>query len=183
MIIGVTGTNGAGKGTVVEYLVKEKGFTHYSAREFLTKEIERRGLPMDRDSLRIVGDSLRAEHGPEYVIASLYSEAAQQSHNAVLESVRAIGEVHFLHDHGALLFAVDADRKIRYERSTGRGSYTDKVDFDTWVAQEEREWHNAAAHKMDVPGVIKVADYTFQNNGSLEELHAQIDQALAKIEA
>jgi dephospho-CoA kinase len=34
-IIGITGTIGAGKGTVVEYLVGQKGFDHYSVRSFL----------------------------------------------------------------------------------------------------------------------------------------------------
>jgi len=42
IIIGITGTLGAGKGTVVEYL-QEKGFRHYSARGFITKEVEKRG--------------------------------------------------------------------------------------------------------------------------------------------
>jgi dephospho-CoA kinase len=32
MIIGITGTDGAGKGAVVDYLVAQKGFTHYSGR-------------------------------------------------------------------------------------------------------------------------------------------------------
>jgi len=34
MIIGITGTLGAGKGTIVEIL-KKKWFGHYSVREFL----------------------------------------------------------------------------------------------------------------------------------------------------
>lgn len=37
-IIGITGTLGAGKGTIVEYLKDKKGFAHFSVREFL-KEI------------------------------------------------------------------------------------------------------------------------------------------------
>lgn len=40
IIIGITGTLGAGKGTVVEYL-KTKGFKHFSVREFLTQEIKK----------------------------------------------------------------------------------------------------------------------------------------------
>ena len=32
IIIGITGTLGAGKGTIVDYLVKQKGFVHYSVR-------------------------------------------------------------------------------------------------------------------------------------------------------
>ncbi|MBR5146904.1 MAG: AAA family ATPase, partial [Bacteroidales bacterium] len=43
-IIGITGTIGAGKGTIVDYLVKEKGYVHYSVREFLAEEVKKRGL-------------------------------------------------------------------------------------------------------------------------------------------
>ena len=43
-IIGITGTIGAGKGTIVDYLVKEKGYVHYSVRAFIAEEIQRRGL-------------------------------------------------------------------------------------------------------------------------------------------
>ena len=38
MIIGITGTLGAGKGAVVEFL-KQKDFKHYSVRNFLIEEI------------------------------------------------------------------------------------------------------------------------------------------------
>ena len=39
IVIGITGTIGAGKGTIVEYLVEKKGFLHFSVREFLLKKI------------------------------------------------------------------------------------------------------------------------------------------------
>lgn len=38
-IIGITGTLGAGKGTVVDYLVKNKGFNHFSVGDYLIDEI------------------------------------------------------------------------------------------------------------------------------------------------
>ena len=59
-IIGITGTIGAGKGTIVDYLVKEKGYVHYSVREFLAEEVKRRGLEVNRDTLTEVGNDLRA---------------------------------------------------------------------------------------------------------------------------
>ena len=55
MIIGITGSFGAGKGTVVEYLI-DKGYKHFSAREFLTEEILRRGMSVDRDSMIAVAN-------------------------------------------------------------------------------------------------------------------------------
>ena len=38
-IIGITGTIGAGKGTIVDYLVLQKGYEHYSVRSFIKEEI------------------------------------------------------------------------------------------------------------------------------------------------
>ncbi len=177
MIIGVTGTNGAGKGTVVDYLVA-KGFAHFSVREFLIEEIKRRGLELDR--MRDVANDLRATH-ERNISSSFFSSArlkrAKRCHRIYPRHPRS----GVPQEEWAQLFAVDANRHIRYERVVLRASHTDNVDFDTWVMEEEREWHNEAAHDMNVPGVMKLADHTFHNDGSLEDLHAQIDQALVNL--
>ena len=129
IVIGITGTLGAGKGTVVEYLAT-KGFAHYSARAFITREIERRGLPVNRDSMHVVADDLRATHSPGYIIASLYDEAVRQGGNAVIESIHNEGEVSALRAKGGfLLLAVDADQKLRYDRIALRGSSSDQVSL------------------------------------------------------
>lgn len=178
MILGITGTNGSGKGTVVEYLLS-KGFTHYSARAFIAEEIERRGLPLERPSFKKTADSLRKAHGPSYIIEQLFAQAQARGGDAVVESIQELAGAHFLHEQGAKLLAVNADQKLRYERTVLRGSHTDHVDFATWVQQEEAEWHNEAAHEMDVPGVMALADAIVMNNGTLEDLHAQVEAALS----
>jgi len=180
MIIGITGTNGAGKGAAVDYLVS-KGFAHYSGRAFITEEIQKRGLSIDRDALREVGDDLRKTHAPTYILEQMYSRAVARGGDAVIESIREIGAVDFLKQRYAYLLAIDADRSIRYERTVQRGSETDQVDFDTWVEQEEKEWHNSAAHELNVPGVMKRADYTIRNEGTLKELHNKVDAFLEQI--
>ncbi|MEI7562921.1 MAG: AAA family ATPase [bacterium] len=63
-IIGLTGTLGSGKGTVVDYLTQKYHFEHLSATVFITEEIIRRNLPVDRDNMRIVADDLRRIYGP-----------------------------------------------------------------------------------------------------------------------
>lgn len=181
MIIGVTGTNGAGKGTVVDYLVEKKGFTHYSARDFLVEEITRRGMPIDRNSMNMVGNDLRASNHPAYVIQQLFEQAREAGGDAVIESVRAVGEAEFLKNHGAKLLTIDADPHIRYERAVLRGSGTDKVDFDTFIAQEQREMASTEAWNMSVGGVMQMADFTVTNNGDLKGLHDQLDTVISKI--
>lgn len=182
ILIGITGTNGSGKGTVVDYLVGKKGFKHYAARDFLTAEIKRRGMEVDRTTMRLVANDLRATHRPSYVIEELYAQAVNEKcEQTVIESVRNIGEAEFLKEQGAFLIAVDADQKLRYERVQARRSSTDQVDFDTFVEHEEREMNPVGPHDMDIRGVMKLADVTILNGGTLEVLHAQIEEVLKKI--
>lgn len=181
MLIGVTGTNGSGKGTVVEYLVMKKGFSHYSARMFLVEEVLRRGLHQDRNSMREVANALRKEYGPSYLMERLY-EMAKDEPKAVLESVRTIGEAEFLKSKGVLLFAVDADRKVRHERIVARGAENDNLTYEEFCTQEDQEMASPDPWDMNVFGVMQISDALIKNDGTVEDLHHQIDEALVKVQ-
>ena len=182
MIIGITGTLGSGKGTVTDYLEK-KGFRHYSASGFIAQEIIRRGSTVNRDTLHIVGDDLRAKHSPSYIFEELYKEAIHAEGDAVIEAFHAIGEVTALRQKPKFhLLAVDADQKLRYQRIVERGGEKDNVSFEKFMADEEREMHATGPHEQNIAGCIELADYRLMNNGTVEELRRQIDQVLAQIE-
>lgn len=183
MIVGITGTNGSGKGEVVDYLVKEKGFAHYSVRAFLTRELKLQGRGDDRSELRLLANELRETKDPAYIIRTLYEDAINDgAEKAIIESIRNVGEAEFLKSKGAKLLAVDADQKMRYERVQKRRSATDKVDFPTFVEHEEREMHPVGPHDMNVRGVMALADKTILNEGTLEELHRQVNAFLTQLE-
>ena len=139
-VIGITGTLGAGKGTIVEYLVNNLGYNHFSVREYLTEEIKKRGMPVNRDSMTNVANELRSNHSPSYIIEQLYERAVMSGSNSIIESIRTPGEIDYLENQGNfLLIAVDADPKIRYDRILIRGSSTDNISYDTFISNEKRE--------------------------------------------
>ena len=182
MIIGIAGSFGAGKGAVVEYLLR-KGFKHYSASGFLTEEIERRSMPVNRDSMVVVGNDLRARYGPAYIIETLYQKAKKAGNNAIIESLRAMAEVRKIKELGGVVIGLDADPKLRYERSIARGSIKDGVSYETWLDQERRESNPDDPTKQNIFGALKESDVVIENNGTLEELHAKVEEVLPKLQA
>lgn len=181
MIIGITGSFGAGKGAAVQYLIAERGFTHYSASGFITEEVRRRALPIDRDSMTTVANDLRGEHGPSYVIDSLYERAHSAGGDAVIESLRAVAEVNRIKELGGVVIGIDAAPELRYERAYARGSEKDHVSYEKWLAQEQSESNPDDPTKQNIFGALAASDAVIKNDGSLEELHTNIDEALAQL--
>jgi len=182
IVLGITGTLGAGKGTIVEYLQKDKGFAHYSVRAYLIKEIEKRGLPNNRDSMVVVANSLRADNSPSFVTDQLYLEALEKGQNCIIESIRTPGEVVSLKKKtGFYLIAVDADPKIRYERVKKRASETDHIGFDTFLKNEEREMTSSDPNKQNLKKCIEMADFKLNNNGEISQLEAQVEKIIKKL--
>lgn len=180
MLIGITGTNGAGKGAVVEYLVSSKGYSHYSARTVILDTLRQAHLAATKENMRTVANNLRKEHGASYIIEQLYA-MAQTDTNAVIESVRTIGEAEFLKKNNAKIIAVDADKKTRYERVANKGVQIDHMSFEDFERIENREMASSDPWDMNVFGVIQLADAKIMNDGSIEDLHTHVDQVLSSL--
>jgi len=182
IIIGITGTIGAGKGTLVEYLVSKKGFVHYSVRGFLIEEISKRNLPVNRDSMVSVANELRAKNSPSYITDCLFEQAKQEGKDAVIESIRSVGEVDSLRKKGNFcLLAVDADPTIRYERIVERNSETDHISFEEFLSNEQREMTSSDPNKQNLSKCIAMADYLLTNNTSIDELCKQLEEKINNI--
>jgi dephospho-CoA kinase len=181
-IVGITGTLGAGKGTIVDYLISHHGFRHFSVRNYLTEIIHERGMPLNRDSMVVIGNELRANHSPSYIAEQLLARAVQSGGDAIIESIRTVGEVTALREKSDFcLMAVDADPKLRYERVLQRNSETDHISYETFIENEQREMNSTDPNKQNLAACQALADFKFDNNHSFEELYTQVEAALQKI--
>jgi dephospho-CoA kinase len=180
MIIGITGTLGAGKGTVVEYL-KTKGFKHFAVSDtFLVSEAKKRGLEPTRVVRRDIANEFRAK-GPTKLMEAVYEMAhpsIEAGENVIIEPQHTAGEVGFIQSIGGTELSVDADLEVRYQRIQKRASSKDNVSFEDFKKEQEFEMSQADPNMNNLGAAIAKADYHLTNNGTQEELFKQVEEAL-----
>ena len=177
----ITGTNSAGKGTLVDILKEDFEFVHYSVRTFLTKEMLEAGENVrDRDSFIAFANKLRNEKGGDYIVKKILDTARADGRNAVIESVRAKAEVDFLESVGAAMFSIDADPNIRYARAMERASVTDKVSYDAFLIQQAKEWDNSDPTRQSIKYCFSRTPewFRFLNNGTPRELRVEVHESM-----
>ncbi len=181
MIIGITGTIGSGKGTVVEYF-NGKGFKHYSSSAILKEILRERGLPETRTYMSPLADELMAKY--EGGVLHLSHERAEKDGAAdyILEAIHRENEANYIRSIGGVIVGVDADIRKRYERTVKRGEgEKDNVTFEEFLEHAKREDEGESGRGPNIRAVLRSADAVLTNDGTLDELHAQIDSVLEKL--
>lgn len=178
-IIGITWPQASGKWTVVEYLTKQLGFLHLSASGLLTDILNTQGKEVNRDTMRILADQLRQEHGASAMVKLLYEQAQWASQNVIIESIRTLWEItHLREQNDFLLLSVDAKQELRFQRALERKSAKDDVSREHFCAQEALEADNQDPTKANIKACQDLADIHLDNNGDLQHLYQQIEEKI-----
>jgi dephospho-CoA kinase len=173
-LIGLTGTNGAGKGEVAAYLMK-KGYAYLSLSDEIRDALRRKGEEITRDSLIATGNALRRRHGAD-VLARRVMEKIKGP--TVIDSIRNLREVAFLRrQRGFILVAVDAPVELRFERARKRGRLESASSLEEFAAKEKEEMAGGASGQQ-LARCLEMADVTIRNDGSLRALHRRIEERL-----
>ena len=138
-IIGISGTNGAGKDTLAALRHEKEGAEHVSFSDILRRELVARGTPLERENLMNLSRQWRDESGDCGVLATrtfqryLGDKAVTSTLSGLsIVSVRHPDEARRIKEANGKIFWIDADPKLRYERiqSGGRNRIDDRKSFE-----------------------------------------------------
>jgi dephospho-CoA kinase len=180
MIVAITGALGAGKGTVAQYLNKQHNFMYLSVRSFFAEEVLRRGQAATRENITAVARDLRTEKGPVYAIEQLLARAGRGGRGIVIESIRTMPETEYLKNKGATLWCINATLEERYKRFIGHALPVDAVPFEKFEENDKRDMGVDDLNNQNLVAVCQAAEVHIDNNGTKDELYAQIEEALKK---
>lgn len=173
-LIGLTGTNGAGKGEVAEYF-KKKGYRYFSLSDLIREELRRRRKKPTRNNLIELGNKLREKFGADVLARRVMKKVKGK---AVIDSIRNPREVEYLRKkENFILLAVDAPAEMRYERVKKRGRDESASSLQEFIKKEEEEMAGGEIGQQ-LRQCLEMADRTIINDSSLKDLHRKLEELL-----
>ena len=156
----------SGKSEAVK-IAKELDIPVVRMGDLVWEEVKRNGLELTSENVGKIAHKLRIKKGRD-IWARKTIERIQEMHVSqciVIDGVRNNEEIEaFKSVFGSnyLLISIDISDKIRHHRAMNRGRIDDSVNIDDIKSRDEREIN------WGIKEVIKKADKTFVNNGSLD---------------
>ena len=168
-LIGISGTNGAGKDTVGHILADKFGYIFVSVTDSLREEARRRGLDPARENLREISADWRREFGLAVLVDKTVEhqqDNAKGKAGLVIASLRNPAEADRVHELGGIVLWIDAAPRVRYDRIQANAVARNRADednrsFEQFIAEEEAEMHRpkgADSATLDMSAVKERAD-------------------------
>jgi len=173
-LIGLTGTNGAGKGEVASYIEK-KGYSYFSLSDVIREVMKKEGIEESRNNLIKKGNQLREKHGAD-ILARLVMKGIKGK--AVIDSIRNPKEIEFFRKQEEfILIAVDAPVEVRYKRAKMRGREESASNLQEFIEKEQEEMtESEKGQQLSI--CMNMADVAILNDGSLEDLRKKVEALL-----
>lgn len=176
-IIGIAGTNGAGKDTLADLRHQRNGARSVSLSDILRNEATKRGLDHSRKVLSSISAEWGREFGPNVLSMKTIEEYRQtktaDENGLSIISIRRPAEAAEIQKQGGVIVWVDADQRTRYDRvaSGVRNRFDDAMTFEEFCAEEAREMRheNDDPATLNMAGVRDIADVHIENDFATKE--------------
>lgn len=184
IVIGLTGSLSAGKGTLANFLI-DNGFRHQVLSDRIRDEIRSRGQEITRTLLQDVGNELRENFGGAVLAQRTAELLSDIKGNIVIDGVRNPEELLFLkHELGAMIIGVDAPKNKRLEwylaRAKERGE--DGTTAEDFKKHDDRDFGiGEPGFGQQVKKCLDMADIVIWNNSTKKELCRELNFYLKEI--
>lgn len=179
-LLAIVGMSGSGKSVVVDYLTK-RGFPKIYFGGLLYKEMEKRGIEITPETQGKFREEIRATEGHDWVGRQAVAEAkdliAAGQKTIVLDGLYSWTEYKLFKNEfpGCLtVIAVVAPRALRVDRLGRRPERP-------FTPAEVRARDYSEIEHVEKGGPIAIADYYILNNGTVDDLYAQLSPILTDL--
>ncbi len=174
IVVGIAGEIAAGKGTVAKYLIKKHKASTHRFSTALRDVAKRMYLEESRENLQKISTMMRENFSEDVLSIVIYKDVKNDDNQIVaIDGVRRMADIEFLKKIPDFKLAyIDTSMENRYERITKRGENVDDNNKTFEKFQKDNE-HEA---ELQIKDLKDKADFVIDNNGTIEELYAQIDK-------
>ena len=178
-VIGAVGQNGSGKDEVLKYLRTRYGVPFLSTGDVVREIAAKEGVEPTRENLGKISDKYFSEFGKGYFVKLLADKIRDTDWKvAGISGIWSLEDVSILKDiFGKDFILIDvfiSDPRVRYNRMTSRGESRDPHSYEQFLKQDQTE-----EELFHVREAEKLADYSVSNDGTLEDLHREIDRLVS----
>lgn len=179
VVLGISGEIASGKDTVGDYLAVTYGALKLRFSQPLRDTLDRLGLDQNRENMARLSMHLRKAFGEDILSRVILSEAeGSDAEFVMVDGIRRLPDmIHMETDEHFYFCYVDATPEKRFERLTHRRQNTD--DASKTAVQFEKDAQLET--EMGIHDLKERADFVINNDGTLEELHAQIDKMVGEL--
>jgi len=178
IIIGFSGLLASGKGTAAKYLEQKYKASPYRFSTIMRDMLRRIYLEQTRDNMIKMSETIRATFGEEILAKTIAKDAENDINQiVVVDGIRRLADIaHLTYLDNFILVEIFAEPKTRFERLVKRGENPDDTTktFEEFLADHER------STEVTINDVLPFAKEKIDNNGTFEELYAQIDAFIKK---
>lgn len=179
LIIGLTGLQGCGKGTIADILQREYQAGYFRFSSILGDILTRLAQEKTRDNFIKLSNLLRQGFGEDILSYAIERDALQSDKDlVVIDGIRRAEDIVALEPLPSFkLIAVEAPADLRFERLKMRHEKPGEqnLNWEQFLSVEQ------APTEITIPFIMERASYRLNNAGTREELETHVRELMAEL--
>ncbi len=174
-VLAITGQPGSGKTTAID-AIRDLGVV-VTMGDVVRNEARKRNLEPSGNNIGKIAKDLRAEYGPTIIAEKCVDLIKSKNEEVVfVDGVRSLSEINIFRRFWKFpIISIVVDEEIRFNRLFKRDRSDDPKNLEELTERDKREL------EFGLDKVLENADYTIQNNSSIENLKKKVRNLIINI--